>query len=250
MVRIVIHQSYFLPWLGYFSKLCYADKFILLDDSKFSKGGYQDRTKYVATDGIVRWLSIPIGQNFETPSNKIEIKDKSFTTKLIKTIEHSYARADFYLKNWPDLKEILTASIYSCVNLVDLNRKIIEGLLKYLSIPKPEIYLSSEIAIETKNKESIIELCKAVGGDNLIVGDGSSLQIHDLKKIEKNGIKVFIQSYYKNHPIYKQMRRKKAGFAKGLSIIDCILNIGKENTLLLLLEEKNKPTELIQMQQI
>jgi hypothetical protein len=48
----VIHQAYFLPWLGYFSKLAFADTFIVLDDVFFRKRFHHDRTEIVDTSRI------------------------------------------------------------------------------------------------------------------------------------------------------------------------------------------------------
>jgi len=43
------------------------------------------------------------------------------------------------------------------------------------------------------------------------------------------------------HPVYTQSRRKQAGFQKGLSIIDAILNIGRKQTKDFLVDDKYRP---------
>lgn len=42
-----IHRPYFLPWMGYFSKLFYSDIFIVMDDVNFTKRHFIDRTKII-----------------------------------------------------------------------------------------------------------------------------------------------------------------------------------------------------------
>ena len=39
----VLHLPYFLPWLGYFSKLAHCDVFVVLDAVHFTKRHYLDR---------------------------------------------------------------------------------------------------------------------------------------------------------------------------------------------------------------
>ncbi|RYE59542.1 MAG: hypothetical protein EOP48_00565 [Sphingobacteriales bacterium] len=56
----VMHQPYFLPWMGYFSKLLYADKFIVLDDASFSKRKFIDRVQIINPSGELMWLGLEI----------------------------------------------------------------------------------------------------------------------------------------------------------------------------------------------
>ena len=60
----VVHQPYFFPWLGYLSKLCFCDIFVVLDNVYFTKRQYLDRTRIIDMHGDVSWLSLPTGQNF------------------------------------------------------------------------------------------------------------------------------------------------------------------------------------------
>ena len=69
-MTIFLMQPTFLPWIGFFDMVDYADKIILLDDGEFSKGSWVNRNRIKTKKGL-EWLTIPILKN----SNKKLIKD-------------------------------------------------------------------------------------------------------------------------------------------------------------------------------
>ena len=93
---------------------------------------------------------------------------------------------------------------------------------------------------QLKRDKRIIMLCNKTNCNALITGM-AGISKHDFNKVIDSGISVFIQDYYNNHPIYYQTRRTRLGFAKGLSIIDCIFNEGIEKTKSLITSEIFKP---------
>lgn len=240
----IIHQTYFLPWLGYFSKISFADKFVILDNVHFTKGFYHDRTKYINVNGEVKWLSIPIGQHFQIDLNKVIVPDKSFLKTFINIIESCYAKADFYKTEWSDLKQILSESICNNERLIDINISLIKSLLNYFGIKQPEFILSSKFGSYSNKTERIISLCKLVNADSIIIGGGNSFQQHDWKKVNESGIHVVLQDYYKQHPQYKQVSRQRIDFQKGVSILDSILNVGKLQTKYFITNDIYKPEEI------
>ncbi len=245
-MKAVIHYPYFLPWLGYFSKLPFSDKFIILDNINFTKGFYLDRTKYIDINGEVKWLSMPIGQNFKIKLNQIEIINKDFLSIFIKTIESCYAKADFYKPEWKFIKNILISSISTNHLLVDININLIKGILNYLELKSPEIILASNFEETNDRTDRIISLCKHTNCKTIIIGGGSSIKEHDWNKVQSKGISVLIQDYFRMHPSYKQIRRQKLTCEKGVTIIDAILNIGKEKTKELITDLKYSPVPLKQ----
>ena len=248
IVRATIHQPYFIPWLGYFSKLAFSDTFIVLDNVNFRKRHYFDRTRIVNMHGEIRWLSLPVGQNFKRKCYEVKVvqPNKLYVDKIIRTIEFSYAKAKFYDYEWLKLRNVLRKPLYKYLNLVDVNISIITNILEYLNIKMPDIHFASKLIEDCKDPtERIIQICKSLKIDSVIVGGGMSLEVHNFQRVKKNGINVSIQDYLVNHPIYEQSRRKKAGFQKGLTILDAILNIGRSRTKEFLIDERYKPVSLI-----
>jgi len=55
-----IHQPNFFPRLSTLPKLFIADIWVVLDDVQFARRDYQHRCRIANSDGIERWLTIPI----------------------------------------------------------------------------------------------------------------------------------------------------------------------------------------------
>jgi len=239
-ISAVIHQPYFLPWMGYFSKLVYADKFIVLDNVYFSKRKYIDRVQIINTQGQKMWVGLPIGQHFNEQSNKIHFSDKNAIKKIIKNLYASYSKARHFKNNILQVEEILMECFDNSDLLSEININIVQKLMQLLQLKVPEIIYSSKFKKVNDATERVIMLCKETKCNTLITGmDG--LEKHNFKRVGHNGIHIYLQDYYNEHPIYYQTRRERLGFAKGLSIIDCIFNEGVEFTKSLLTDKKYEP---------
>ena len=129
-----IHQPYFLPWLGYFSKLSRSDTFIVLDNVLFRKRHYMDRTRIINMHGQPSWLGLPIGDQYRTPISAINLPtDKqACLNHILKTIEHSYARAHSYRQVWPLLRRAIVRSFDATNTLVSLDVSLICGIAEML----------------------------------------------------------------------------------------------------------------------
>lgn len=229
---IVIHQPNFLPWLGYFAKLVYAEKLIVLDNVMFSKRKHIDRVEIINSSGNTSWIGLPIGENYKTPCNKIYFDDRAHIDKIIKTIHSSYSKARYFKTNIDSIENILISSISNSNLLSEIDIYITIGLMDILELNKPSIIRSSQYVESAflKPTDRLIYLCEKVNSSKLIVGSTEATEIHEVKKLNKYGINILLQDYLNNHPTYYQTRRSRIGFAKGLSIIDCIFNIGINKT--------------------
>lgn len=239
----VIHQPYFIPWMGYFSKLLYADKFIVLDNVDFKKRDFIDRVKIINSDGGLKWIGLPIGQQFQTRINEIISDNDKVADLIILNIRSAYSKARYFKETSSTIEEIIFKGIKHNKKLVEINVSIIKDLLDFLSVKQPEIIMSSQVGEYKDKTQRIEEILKFSECKTLVTGNGGSLEAHNFLSLKQNGFSILIQDFYKNHPIYYQTRRTKAGFAKGLSIIDCILNEGKSKTVELLYNKNNIPVE-------
>ncbi|MDR1761522.1 MAG: WbqC family protein [Bacteroidales bacterium] len=243
----VIHQPYFLPWLGYFAKLVYADKFIVLDNVYFSKRKFIDRVKIINAQGKEMWVGLPVGENFNKPCNKIQFSDKNAINKIIKSFYASYSKARHFKNNIAQIENILNNCFDNSNLLSEINMNIIKKIMQLLDLKMPEIILSSQFKEINDATERVIMLCKETKC-NVLISGAEGLEKHDLKKLENNGISVSLQDYFGEHPTYFQTRRTQLGFAKGLSVVDCIFNEGVEKTKQFIADVKYKPIQIKEYQ--
>ena len=243
-MKATIHQSYFIPWLGYFSKLAFSDVFVVLDDVMFRKRHFFDRVQYVNMHGEIKWLSLPVGQNFRRPCREVKVNqpDKNYVETIIKTIEFSYAKSKHFSLEWDGLKIALLDPLIKFSGLIEINVSIIINIMKLLGIQMPLVCFSSELLENCDDPtERIFQICNKLNVDSVIVGNGMSLMIHEWPRLSNCGIHLEMQDYFKIHPVYEQYRRKRAGFQKGLTVVDAILNIGRETTRGFIIDQKYRP---------
>ncbi|MAF43247.1 MAG: hypothetical protein CMI54_03630 [Parcubacteria group bacterium] len=220
---VVAHQPEYLPWLGFFDKLIKCDLFVVLDNVQFQKG-FINRNRVKTPDGE-QWLTVPIVHKFHrSPIYQVKIhNNKKWKKDNWFTILHNYSRAP-YFKDYAKFFEKTFTSSWE--TLLDLDIHLINYLMSELNIKIP-IRLASSLNPEGKGTELLIDICKKVGADTYLSGEGGKLYM-DLNRFKDEGIKVIFQDF--KHPEYPQ-QFSKTGFLPRMSIIDLLFNCGREKSV-------------------
>ena len=224
---VSVHQPHFLPWLGYLERMQQADLFIILDHVQFERQNYQNRTR-ILLDGQAHWLTVPLVHNSQQEriiDKQIDNPDKAeirhWAEKNYQKIYQAYRKAPFFNAHAPHLKKIMESP---WARLVDLNQALLVYLRDQLGITTPLIN-SSELMVDGRQSELILNLCQAVDADTLLIGMGGSRRYLDYKAFAKAGIEIIGQNF--EHPQYAQCGGKD--FVQGLSAIDLLFNHGPES---------------------
>ncbi len=224
---VSVHQPHFLPWLGYLERMQQADLFIILDHVQFERQNYQNRTR-ILLDGQAHWLTVPLVHNSQQEriiDKQIDNPDKAeirhWAEKNYQKIYQAYRKAPFFNAHAPHLKKIMESR---WARLVDLNQALLVYLRDQLGITTPLIN-SSELMVDGRQSELILNLCQAVDADTLLIGMGGSRRYLDYKAFAKAGIEIIGQNF--EHPQYAQCGGKD--FVQGLSAIDLLFNHGPES---------------------
>ena len=112
------------------------------------------------------------------------------------------------------------------------NLTLLEFLRDAFAI-RTRIVRSSELGVTGAKSELILNLCRAVRADALLVGLGGSRDYLDKAAFEREGVRLVQQQF--NHPVYPQC--DGGPFSKGLSSLDLLLNCGPASRELLMKEE-------------
>ena len=221
-----IHQPNFFPWLGYFHKIMKVDHFVFLDDVQFPKsdGNWTNRVPLLFF-GEMNWATAPIERNFSGKKNinQINIRNENiWKSKLLKTLKMSYKKHPFYLETI-DVIEPLILSNEQKLSKYNINS--IKTILNHLQIDSRKIKLSSNLNQKGSSNELLINLTKYFSSNIYMCGGGAD-GYQDENIFNKNNIKLLYQNF--QHPFYNQFKQKN--FIKGLSIIDCLMNLGWEQT--------------------
>ena len=224
---VSINQPAYLPWLGYFERIINSDLHIVLDHVQFEKNSFTNRNKIRTQKGWM-WLSVPVktkGKFGELNINELEIDNTSrWTKKHWESIRSNYAKAKYFSEYAPHFEKIYTTER---PRLNDLMLEIIKYLLIIFDI-KTSLLYSSEMNIEGKKDELVLNLCKSVGATVYLSGSQGRNYLDEFS-FEKEGVKLIYQDYH--HPEYSQVY---PGFEPYMAAIDLLFNCGPHSRNIIL----------------
>lgn len=216
-VIIAIHQPDYIPYIGYFYKIYKSDIFVYLDDAQFSKDNMHHRNKIKTPQGECR-IQIPVDYCFKDSINNVRMKDElGWKEKHLKMLEYNYSRSHYYNEIFKQLKDIYFGG-YS--DLADFNITLNTFIAEKLGILPALISKSSDLGIQTRKEERVLDICNYYNANIYWSGNGARAYQKD-ESFNKRGIELQYTDY---RPIeYKQ---QFGNFISNLSIIDYIMNHG------------------------
>ena len=222
---ISVHQPQYLPWLGYFHKICSSSEFVFLDNVQYKVREYQNRNRIRTADGWM-WLTVPVLKAEHSYPNISSVRidnSRDWRTQHWKSLISNYGHAPFF-KKYGGFFEDMYGMDWD--KLAEFNIYTVKGIARLLGIDRP-IYFESQLNIDTKNTQRIIDICKALKADTYLSGDGGKKYL-DEKLFAHNGIRLAYQDF--KHPEYKQ---RYALFEPFMSIIDLLFNHGSDSLKML-----------------
>ncbi|MEC9413351.1 MAG: WbqC family protein [Pseudomonadota bacterium] len=216
-MRVGIIQSCYIPWRGYFDFIDSVDLFIFHDDLQYTKGDWRNRNRIKTLKGM-SWLTVPVHYyKVEQLILNTEIDySRPWPKKHLAQIQANYRCAP-YISDVIDIMS--TTNIRKFQTISELNIFLIKQICHYLNITTPLI-LSSELKVNGKKTERLIEILKKVNASTYLSGRSADDYLEKSMFIE-NGISLEYKAY--DYPEYGQLWN---GYHAGLSIIDLIANQG------------------------
>ena len=211
-----IHQPDYIPWLGLYYKIAKSDVFVYLDDAQYSNEADHNVNTIKTSNGAFR-LKIPVEQHLGDLICNVRTRDElKWKDKHLKTLQMNYGKAECFKEIFPDYAEIISGNYSS---LAELNMEINKYICKGFGI-QTQIIRSSEMNITTSREERVIDICKFVGADEYLSGNGARVYQTE-EHFTENGLKL---TYLDYKPItYKQLWGE---FLPCMSVIDYIFNCG------------------------
>lgn len=217
---VAVHQPQYLPWLGYFGKMIRADAFCYLNDVQYKKNEWQNRNRIKTAQGW-QWLTVPVRFHFPEKINEVAINNTTgWQKKHLQALITNYSRAPYY-NSYITIFEDTFSREWEFIS--ELNIHLIDQLRTALNLDTKPTLISSDLDLRDEPTDRLIDICKAVGADTYLAGQGGANYM-DLERFEKNGINVIIQKF--RHPFYTQLFKN---FKSHLSIVDLLFNCGPES---------------------
>jgi hypothetical protein len=219
VVTAAIHQPHYLPYPGLIDKIARSDVFIWLDDAQFSRGGWHNRNRVKTAQGALT-LTVPITRRPPTSLSSAPIAGQGWRRRHHTTLAQAYAHAP-HVEAVLSLAEELYATAHP--TLGELNLRCCRLLTEAMGITTPQILASSLGPTRRSRTDRLVELCRRVGADTYLAGDGSAVYL-DTAAFDGS---VRLQWQHYRAPSYRQ-QHPRAGFLPDLSVIDLIANTGEQ----------------------
>lgn len=220
------HQPQYLPWLGYFHKMAMCDVFIYLDDVQYKKREFQNRNRIRVKDGW-QWLTVPVltKGHYDQEIRHVEIEaNASWAKDHWMAVRLAYGRAPFFQANAGELEKFYAKPWRG---LMEMSEALADHHRTALGIKTP-LRRSSEFGIHTLKTQRLVDLCKAVGADTYLSGQGARDYLEE-GLFKEAGIRLMYQEFH--HPEYAQAY---PGFEPYMAALDLILNHGPKSREILL----------------
>jgi WbqC-like protein family len=220
---VVILQSNYIPWRGYFDLLRKADAFVLLDSVQYTRQDWRNRN-LLKTPAGPRWITLPVKGRFGQAIDETTIADPRWTRSHIRTIEMNYSKAAAFAETAPwlfaTMEQVASEPLLSTVNA-----HLLSSIAARLAITTPlhrccDVLSRTEL-ITMEPTQRLVALCKALGADRYLSGPSARAYL-DEQLFHEAGIEVAWASYEGYRP-YPQLW---GAFEPRVSIIDLLLNVG------------------------
>ena len=218
--KVVVLQSNYLPWKGYFDLIKQADLFIFYDDVKFTKNDWRNRNKIKTASGV-EWITIPCGQNFKCLINEVEPRGKEWQSDHWRRIESTYSNCEGFQLYKDFFEEFYLAKTWN--NLSVLNQYLITSIASRFLGLKTEFRNSTEFNLQGVKSARLIDLLKKADATEYISGPSAREYISEVEFAQANINLRWMD--YSNYPIYRQ---QFPPFEHQVSIIDLLFNEGAE----------------------
>jgi hypothetical protein len=222
---VAIHQPTFFPWLGWWDKLVRADVFVLLDDVQFPKKGgtWMNRVRMLV-GGEARWVTVPVDRGFSGTRSVREMRidvGRPWRDEILRTLASSYGRAPHFAAVMPVVEEALARPTD---RVAELNESAIRSLAGPLGLDTSRVVRQSDLGVTGTGNELLVALCRAVGGNIYLSGDGAGDYLSE-QAFANAGLGLRYQEF--SPPPYPQ---PVADHVRGLSVVDALMSCGWEGT--------------------
>lgn len=220
MKTVVVLQSNYIPWKGYFDLIHDANLFIFYDDLQYTKNDWRNRNKIKANRGA-EWISIPVGADSNRLICDVEIKDVVWQMKHWKTLLNNYRASTHFARYQPFFEDFFLRRRWT--NLSEMNQHLIRRIsTDFLGI-NTEFHDSRQYELTGQKQDRLLELLEKAGATRYISGPAAKAYIEPAR-FDAAGIEL-VWKDYSGYPEYPQ---RFPPFEHGVSILDVLFNVGPD----------------------
>jgi len=165
--KVVVLQSNYLPWKGYFDLIRKADLLIFYDDTQYTKNDWRNRNR-IKTPRGPQWLTVPCGPRIHRLIQDVAPSHDRWQRSHWDSIRQNYRLAPYFNQYKSFFEEFFLGKTWK--NLSELNQFLIQSIaLDFLGIHTPMLR-STDFAIHGAQEERLISLLQKVGTTTYLSG--------------------------------------------------------------------------------
>lgn len=216
MTTVVILQSNYIPWRGYFDLIRRADHFVFYDDVQYTKGDWRNRNRIVGPNGP-HWLTIPVRTSgkFGQTIAETSVSDDRWSHQHLTSIRQMLTRGPQFAKFGLKLREWYDAAGRES-SLSAINQLLIRRIMQDLNLTT-ELHQSDQFGASAGQTARLVQICQRLGAQRYLSGPAARNYLDETLFAEA-GIAVDWMDY-PQYPAYTQSDRR---YDPKVSIIDCL----------------------------
>lgn len=219
---VLITQSNYIPWKGYFDAINMADEFIILDEVQYTRRDWRNRNRIVTNNGL-KWLSISVSAkgNYLESINKIHTVDQNWRKSHWSLLKENYRKAPHF----DDMAPLLEHEYFGNTetNLSRINEGFIQLIVDFLGI-NTKITRCEDYGVVGGKNERLIDLCEKANATRYLSGPAAKNYL-DENLFRDSGLSVAWMDY-SGYPCYPQLH---GNFDHQVSILDLLFNMGPDS---------------------
>jgi hypothetical protein len=220
MHTVVVLQSNYVPWKGYFDLIHDADLFIFYDDNQYTTRDWRNRNK-IKTPGGTRWITIPVGEDRHRLICEVSLEDASWQVSHWDMLKQSYGKCPYFSRYRPFFEEVYRGRVWT--NLSELNQYLIRSIALELLHIDTQIADSRTYGLSGRKLDKLLELVVKAKADRYVSGPAAQGYI-DPARFAELGVEL-VWKDYSGYPEYPQ---RFPPFAHAVTILDLIFNVGPD----------------------
>ena len=223
MTQIVITQSNYIPWRGWYAMVRSAETLMYLDDVQYTRRDWRNRN-LIAGPAAPQWITIPVlvAGKYLAKIHEIECANKTWWKSHLSSLDSAYKKCVGYAQIREGLyKEFEEAGELKFLS--EINDHINRWLFSILDI-RVNCLISRNYISSSERSQRLAELCMAAGADHYISGPAAKSYL-DESFFDYSNIKVSWVNYELLPELPTDIRADRE-----LSIIHLLATAGIEET--------------------
>jgi len=245
-MKIAVMQPYFFPYIGYFQVIHAVDTYILHGALNYRKKGWVNRNRILGPKGSPIYVNAEIRDSSSHRTiNNVELVDADrWRKKFLLGVFHNYRKSPHFDEAYGLIEKAVSGQT---AYLSALNKQCIRSICACLGIltrieSNEEKYSSLEERLADADGDvrsefpglrlsqydrkviRILEICRQENADVFVNAIGGRA-LYDKAEFSNNGVNLcFVETQPFTYP------QRAPAFVPDLSIIDVLMNCGKEGT--------------------